>query len=241
MKKYLILFLILIITSCSDSPTGMEIISEGEFTLGINANDKTIQFMSNTTLALNAQPAQKVYLKSFFMDKFEVTYEEFQRFKPKLKYETVTPNEPIRGVTWYEADAYCLAQGKRLPTEIEWEKSARGSDNRLFVWGEKFKKENANFGKQVHPVGSIPSDTSIHGIVDLNGNVSEWTASWYNSYKNSKYKDSLYGKNVKIIRGGSFHKIKHGLMEEFTILPYRNFAPPYERFWDTGFRCAKSI
>ena len=55
----------------------MEIISEGEFILGINANDKTIQFMSNTTLALNAQPAQKVYLKSFFMDKFEVTYEEF--------------------------------------------------------------------------------------------------------------------------------------------------------------------
>jgi len=240
LKKYLILTLILIITSCSDSPPGMEIISEGEFILGINANDKTIQFMSNTTLALNAQPAQKVYLKSFFMDKFEVTYEAFQRFKPKLKYETVNPNEPIRGVTWYEADAYCLAQGKRLPTEIEWEKSARGSDNRLFVWGKKFRKENANFGKQVRPVGSIPSDTSVHEIVDLNGNVSEWTANWYTSYQNSTYKDSLYGKNVKIIRGGSFHKMKHGVLEKFTILPYRNFAPPDERFWDTGFRCAKS-
>ena len=49
------------------------------------------------------------------------------------------------------------------------------------------------------------------------------------------------GKNVKVIRGGSFHKMKHGLMKEFALLPYRNFAPPQERFWDTGFRCAKSI
>ena len=124
-KFYLILStLLLSLVSCSDIPPGMVMIPKGEFTLGINPNNKLIQFMSDATLSLNAQPAQKVYLKSFFMDKFEVTYEEFQRFKPKLKYETVTPNEPIRGVTWYEADAYCLAQGKRLPTEIEWEKSA---------------------------------------------------------------------------------------------------------------------
>ena len=61
------------------------------------------------------------------------------------------------------------------------------------------------------------------------------------NYKNSKFKDMLYGENVKVIRGGSFHKMKHGLMKEFIILPYRNFAPPQERFWDTGFRCAKSI
>lgn len=233
--------LILTLISCSDTPSGMKVIPEGEFILGINANEKTIEFMSDTTLALNAQPAQKVYLKSFFIDKFEVTYEAFQRFKPKLKYETANPNEPIRGVSWYEADAYCLAQGKRLPTEFEWEKTARGLDNRLFVWGEKFRKENANFGKQVRPIGSFPSDTSVHGIVDLNGNVSEWTANWYRPYKNSEYKDSLYGKNVKIIRGGSFHKMKHGLLKKFTVIPYRNFAPPHERFWDTGFRCAKSI
>ena len=54
---------------------------------------------------------------------------------------------------------------------------------------KKFRKEYANFGKQVRPVGSLPSDKSVHGIVDLNGNVSEWTANWYTSYKNSKYKD----------------------------------------------------
>ena len=197
--------------------------------------------MSDATLSLNAQPAQKTYLKSFFIDQFEVTYETFHRFKPRFRYETANPNEPIRGVSWYEADAYCLFQGKRLPTEIEWEKAARGPDERLFVWGKQFRQENANFGKQVRPVGSLPNDTSIYGIGDLNGNVSEWTANWYNPYKNSEFKDNLYGEKVKVIRGGSFHKTRHGLMKEFTVLSYRNFAPPQERFWDTGFRCAKSI
>ena len=197
--------------------------------------------MSDATLSLNAQPAQKVYLKTFFIDQFEVTFESFHRFKPKFKYETMSRSEPIRGVSWYEADAYCLSQGKRLPTEVEWEKAARGSDERLFVWGDQFSQENANFGNQVRSIGSLPSDTSVYGVSDLNGNVSEWTASWYNSYNNSEFKDILYGENVKVIRGGSFHKMKHGLMKEFIILPYRNFAPPQERFWDTGFRCAKSI
>ena len=197
--------------------------------------------MSDATLALNAQPAQKVYLKSFFIDKFEVTFESFHRFKPRFKYETMDRSEPIRGVSWYEADAYCLSQGKRLPTEVEWEKAARGADERLFVWGDQFSQENANFGNQVHSIGSLPSDTSVYGVSDLNGNVSEWTASWYNSYNNSEFKDMLYGENVKVIRGSSFHKMKHGLMKEFIILPYRNFATPQERFWYTGFSCAKSI
>ena len=216
-------------------------IPKSEFTLGVNPNNEIIQFMSDATLSLNAQPAQKVYLKPFFIDQFEVTFESFHRFKPKFKYQTISPSEPIRGVSWYEADAYCLSQGKRLPTEVEWEKAARGSDERLFVWGDQFNQKNANFGNQVRSIGSLPSDTSVYGVSDLNGNVSEWTASWYNSYNNSKFKDILYGENVKVIRGGSFHKMKHGLMKEFIILPYRNFAPPQERFWDTGFRCAKSI
>jgi len=182
-------------------------IPKGEFTLGVDPNNEIIQFMSDATLLLNAQPAQKVYLKAFFIDQFEVTFESFNRFKPKFKYETMNSSEPIRGVSWYEADAYCLSQGKRLPTELEWEKAARGSDERLFVWGDQFSQENANFGNQVRSIGSLPSDTSVYGVSDLNGNVSEWTASWYNSYKNSEFKDMLYGENVKVIRGGSFHKI----------------------------------
>jgi formylglycine-generating enzyme required for sulfatase activity len=215
-------------------------IPTGEFTLGINPNNKIIKFMSNATLSLNAQPAQKVYINAFFIDQYEVTYNAFNRFKPKFKYKTKHSSEPVRGISWFEADAYCLSQGKRLPTEFEWEKAARGYDERLFVWGAQFNQENANFNKEVSSIGSFSNDTSIYGIVDLNGNVSEWTENWYNSYKNSDFKDILYGKKVKVIRGGSFHKMKHGLEKEFAILPYRNFAPPEKRFWDTGFRCAKS-
>ncbi len=219
----------------------MIVIPEGEFILGFDPINKVDKFISNATLSLNAQPSQKIYLKSFYLDRFEVTYEAFNRYKPKLKYETLDVKEPIRGVSWYEADAYCLSQGKRLPTEFEWEKAARGPNGRLFVWGNQFEQKKANFSKKVHAVGNKPNDTSIYGISDLNGNVSEWTSSWYDTYKNSDFKDKLYGKKVKVIKGDSFHKMEHGLMKEFIFLSYRNYAPPYERFWDTGFRCAKSI
>ena len=219
----------------------MILIPEGEFTLGIRPDGEITQFISDMTLSLNAQPAQKIYLHAFFIDQYEITYGAFHNFKPKLEYPVKNTKEPIRGVSWYEADAYCLSQGKRLPTEIEWEKAARGTDERLFVWGSEFNQEYANFGKQVQPIGLTSEDTSTYNLVDMNGNVSEWTANWYQPYPNSKFKDKLYGENVKVLRGGSFHKMEHGFMKEFAMLPYRNFAPPNDRFWDTGFRCAKSF
>ena len=146
----------------------------------------------------------------------------------------------MRGVSWFEADAYCLAIGKRLPTEFEWEKTARGFDNRLFVWGNKFNKENANFSRQVVPVDMKNKDKSRYGVWGMNGNVSEWTSSWYQPYPNSNHTDENYGKNFKITRGGSFFKRDHGFIKEFTMIPYRNIVPIYARFWDTGFRCALS-
>jgi formylglycine-generating enzyme required for sulfatase activity len=78
----------------------MVLIPEGEFTLGVFPDEKLIQFMSDMTLSLNAQPAQKVYLNDFFIDRNEVTYEAFRRFKPKLEYAVKDPTEPIRGVNW---------------------------------------------------------------------------------------------------------------------------------------------
>ncbi len=242
MKRYVLILLILCFTiACEKNQPGMVLIPEGEFTLGVLPDEKLIQFMSDMTLSLNAQPAQKVHLDNFFIDRNEVTYEAFRRFKPKLEYDIKDPREPIRGVSWYEADTYCLSLGKRLPTEIEWEKAARGTDDRLFVWGSEFNRDKANFGKQVRPTGNTSGDISPYGIQDMNGNVSEWTSNWYQPYLNSTHKDKLFGKNVKVLRGGSYHKTEHGFMKEFTILSYRNFAPPKERFWDTGFRCAKSL
>lgn len=231
---------LLVLVSCeSKNPTGMVLIPEGEFTLGLDPQSNTLQFMSDKTSALNAQPEQKLFLKAFYIDQYEVSYEKFMKFKPQAKYTIREMNLPVRGVSWYEADAYCHSIGKRLPTEFEWEKSARGYDNRLFVWGNDFNKETANFGKQVEPVTSLKGDVSSYHVWGMNGNVSEWTSSWYQPYPNSSHQDKNYGQKLKVTRGGAIQKREHGFMKEFAMLPYRNVSPPEMRFWDTGFRCAK--
>ena len=109
--------------------------------------------------------------------------------------------DPVRGISWYEAEAYCLWLGKRLPTEFEWERAARGREGNLYVWGNEFNRENANFGKTVQPGGSFPKDTNEAGAQDLTGNVSEWTGSWYQPYPGSLFKDANYGEKYKVIRG----------------------------------------
>jgi len=232
----------MILPACGESESlDMVLIPGGSFELGIDPQHSKEFFNFPQSAALNARPAQKLQLPAFYMDRFEVTYGDFMRFKPRAKYDVASPNEPIRGVSWYEADAYCLWTGKRLPTEFEWEKAARGSDGRLFVWGNDFELSRANLGQTVKPVGYSKTDLSIFGVSDMNGNVAEWTRSWYEPYPNSDYKDDNFGKRFKVTRGGAVHKSEHGFMKEFTMIPYRNFAPAASRFWDTGFRCARSV
>ena len=86
----------------------------------------------------------------------------------------------------------------------------------------------------------MKKDKSKYGVWGMNGNVSEWTSSWYQPYPNSNHTDENYGKKFKVTRGGSFFKRDHGFIKEFTMIPYRNIAPIHTRFWDTGFRCAIS-
>jgi formylglycine-generating enzyme required for sulfatase activity len=241
-KVVLILFISIFIVTCENKkPAGMILIPKGNFKLGLNPQSNLLQFMTDNTSSLNAQPEQQYFLEAFYIDQFEVSYEEFVSFKPQAKYRTSQLNLPISGVSGYEAEAYCLWVDKRLPTEYEWEKAARGGDNRLFVWGNDFEKGTANFGRKVLPVNSLEKDVSSFSIWGMNGNVSEWTSSWYQAYPNSDHHDKNYGKKFKVIRGGSIQKREHGFMKEFTMLTHRNISPPRMRFWDTGFRCAKSI
>ncbi|MBT5027509.1 MAG: SUMF1/EgtB/PvdO family nonheme iron enzyme [Nitrospina sp.] len=218
----------------------MILIAKGKFTLGLNPQKNVLQFMSDKTSALNAQPEQEYLLEAFYIDQYEVTYEQFMKFKPQAQYTTRQMNLPVSGVSWYEADAYCQWLGKRLPHEYEWEKAARGKDDRLFVWGNDFEKGTANFGKQVKPVNTLDGDISRYGVWGMNGNVSEWTSNWYQPYPNSTLQDKNFGNKYKVTRGGSIHKREHGFIKQFAMIPYRNISPPKMRFWDTGFRCVKS-
>ncbi|MCF8720697.1 formylglycine-generating enzyme required for sulfatase activity [Nitrospina gracilis Nb-211] len=241
----LILAVLWLLPSCQPSSGAengdMVLIPAGEFQLGMPASDNIPAFMSDRTSSANAQPMQNLHLDAFYIDRNEVTYADFLAFKPSARYAEGRANHPVRGISWYEADAYCLWLGKRLPTEFEWEKAARGDDGRLFVWGNELDKSKANFGKTPQPVGSVKTDVSVYGVQDMNGNVSEWTASWYQPYPNSNHQDSNFGENFKVIRGGAYNKREHGFMEQFAMIPYRNVAPPTMRTWNTGFRCARSI
>lgn len=226
--------------SSSKPPEGMVLIPAGQFIFGADPSSNLSSFMSDTTSSQNASPSQTGNLPSFYLDKYEVTYGDFIRFKPKAKYPDGRVDHPIRGVSWYEAEAYCFWLNKRLPTELEWEKAARGSEGFVFVWGNEFNKEKANFGKAVKRVGSFPEDKSVFGIFDLNGNVSEWTASVYEPYPGSTYKDPNFGKKLRVVRGGAYNKREHGFLQVFATLSFRNPVPPTMRSWDTGFRCALS-
>lgn len=212
----------------------------GSFILGLDPGGELSAFMSDRTTSQNSQPSQEVHLDAFHIDIHEVTYGDFLRFKPGATYTEGRFNHPVRGVSWYEAEAYCLWLGKRLPTELEWEKAARGVDGRIYTWGNEFDRNKANLAKTVKPGGSAPTDKSAYGAYDLNGNISEWTASWYQPYPNSTFKDTNYGTRYKVIRGGAINKREHGFSKEFVSLTYRNLAPPIMRSWDTGFRCARN-
>jgi formylglycine-generating enzyme required for sulfatase activity len=232
--------LVFFLASCDPGTSEMVRVPEGEFLLGMANNQETLKFMSDLTAGMNARPQQKYYLPSFYIDRHEVTYQQFIRFKPKGRYEGGQAQEPVRGITWHEADAYCLWRGKRLPTEFEWEKAARGETGQLFTWGNDYTPAKTNLGRTVRPANDLPDDLSPYGVVGMNGNVSEWTASWYAAYPDSDMKDENFGETHRVIRGGSIQKREHGFLKEFAMLHHRNFAPPGHRFWDTGFRCARS-
>jgi len=212
----------------------------------------------------NEHPQRKVYLDSYYIDKFEVTnvqYREFMRAtghkSPRdwSDYDTSRLNHPVVGVSWYDAIVYAEWAGKRLPTEAEWEKAARGADGRKYPWGnippDSGGRHRANYkvGKYgaadgystTSPVGSFPLGASPYGAMDMAGNVWEWCADWYDSayYSKSPTKNPpgpSSGKH-RVLRGGAW------LNDDTSYLrcAVRGWHAPTLTFNYVGFRCVQDL
>ncbi|MGH9802124.1 MAG: SUMF1/EgtB/PvdO family nonheme iron enzyme [Blastocatellia bacterium] len=208
----------------------------------------------------NERPAHVVELKAFFIDRTEVTNQQYQKFIDEVghpappsrngnRFPAGAENLPVTDVTWEDATAYAQWAGKRLPTEGEWEYAARGSkDKNIYPWGEDWREDAANVAKdqndsrQLIAVGQLPNGAGIFGVVDMIGNAWEWTASDYKEYPGGKA-DPLSGfKNLKVIRGGSYQSLAVK-----TTASLRRGWPAGRGDWpanrkpeygQTGFRCA---
>lgn len=223
----------------------MVLIPAGPFTMG-----------SESGTAENG-PAHTVDLPAFEIDKFEVTNTDFALFVTETNYVTdheQTSNEswqdynseersnhPVVKVTWNDAVRFCEWAGKRLPTEEEWEKAARGDDARTYPWGEEFDASLANVKdtklRGTTAVGSFPGGASPYGVEDIAGNVWEWTATWLQPYPGNTVEYKYYGERFRVTSGGAWFE------EAPQVTTFnRNAADPDTTANDdVGFRCVRDI
>jgi len=245
MKSRLFLLTFLICNSLFSQITdpNMVLIPAGEFIMG-----------KNSAATTDWQPEHKVSVDAFYMDKCEVTnnqYFEFctktrnplpefwgsQQFKCNLDY----PDHPVIGVSFMDAVKYAQWAGKRLPTEAEWEYASRGGlSNYNYPWGNQIDSTLVNFGKKYKTTLKVGSfKPNGYGLFDMGGNVWEWTMDNYGPdyYANSPSQNPT-GPNsgrFKVIRGGSWHSGAMCIQNY-----YRNGLPPSWVDFAVGFRCVKS-
>ena len=211
-----------------DMPLGMVLIPAGEFVFG--ADNKSP----------DERPMISKHLPAFYMDKYEVTNADYKKVVPSHTYGENEDKHPVKGVSWGEASSYAAAIGKRLPTEEEWEKAARGAEGKEYPWGTIFIQKNANTleGGSVttKKIGSYKKGVSDYGCFDMSGNVYEWTSTWYNPYKGNPEVSIEYGTVYRVLRGGSY------LTDSFeSRSARRHYAKPDTKSADFGFRCAKDL
>jgi formylglycine-generating enzyme required for sulfatase activity len=208
---------------------------------------------SNPPFPDEEQPQHMVYLDAYWIDQTEVTNAVYLLCiragacqAPNVigldLEETARLNHPVWFVSWENAVRYCNWAGRRLPTEAEWEKAARGTDGRLYPWGNNNANPKlANFGSLGNPtksVGSYPEGMSPFGALDLAGNVSEWVDDWYGKYKPDEKSDNPKGPsagNYHLTRGGS------SITEEYKLrTAFRSSTIFSDGSSSIGFRCALS-
>jgi iron(II)-dependent oxidoreductase len=184
--------------------------------------------------AVGAQPQETADLPAFEIDKFEVTIAQYSKFArgagrpvPWTTYPSEQAAYPVTGVSWEDADAYCRASGRRLPSEAEWEKAARGADGRLYPWGDGWEEGlantlNAGTGGAM-PVGSFTDGVSPYGVHDMAGNAWEWVDGWFDDEGGDR-----------VIRGGGWDSSADEAQAAVRVA-----ADGAEGRDDVGFRCVR--
>jgi formylglycine-generating enzyme required for sulfatase activity len=241
----------------------------GEFLMGVDGVDE------------NEKPVRKVVVDGCFIDKTEVTVARFRKFVEETRYVTeaeksggadvwtdasweskadaswknphfdLEDDQPVTCVSWNDVSAYCAWAGKRLPTEAEWEKAARGTDGRKFPWGNDPAKSDGGFRCNAGPgkadadgagtvarVGSYPTGASPFGLLDMAGNVAEWVSDWYDE---GYYKKGV-NRNPRGPASGSFRVRRGGSWfsePDRCRCTARIWSPPTDRNSITGFRGAR--
>jgi formylglycine-generating enzyme required for sulfatase activity len=209
------------------------------------------------------KPQREVFLDAFWIDQMEVTNRLYKlcvdagECLPSDRSESNTrdfyfgnpdyDNFPVMHITWHQADTYCRWAGKRLPTEAEWEKAARGTDGRIWPWGNEEPNETiVNFLALVRDttaVGSFPDGASPYGVMDMAGNVFEWVSDWWawDTYRKDLDENPQgpeTGKD-KVLRGGSWVSDPDAVR-----VAYRHaYSPdqyPFPHGDHSGIRCAIS-
>lgn len=224
----------------------MVYVSAGEFEMGSEDGDS------------DEKPLHVIYLDAYWIDQTEVTNSQYalcvlQGGCSKPYYEgsftrdsyygsAAYDDYPVIWVNWNQANDYCTWAGRRLPSEAEWEKAARGTDKRIYPWGEGIDCSLANYSDcldDTTAVGSYPEGASPYGVLDMAGNVWEWTADWYDK----GYYSESPGSNppepssgdYRVLRGGAWN-----FVDSYVRATYRYGLDPYYRGGIIGFRCASS-
>jgi formylglycine-generating enzyme required for sulfatase activity len=198
----------------------------------------------------NESPRHLVHLASFYIDRNEVTNEEYKKFCDATgrsypgyfsgkDYPPGSARKPVVMISWIDADAYARWVGKRLPSEAEWEAAAAGLSGRTWPWGDNWSSNEANTREKgeddAAEVGTHLFDQSEFGVYDMAGNVSEWTQDYYKPYPGNSRKEKEYGEQFRVLRGGSSKASK-----EFARSQFRARLPDGFRSRDLGFRCVVS-
>lgn len=226
----------------------MVLVSAGEFVMGTDDGRP------------EESPAHNVTLPDFYIDKYEVTNEQYARFCKETghpepvnhvslpNYFQENPRKPVMGVSYDDAVAYANWAGKRLPTEEEWEKAASWDPSakrkRKWPWGDTEDKTRANIGTEApSEVGQYANGASAYGVQDMAGNVIEWVDGTYAPYPGSTSKEKGYGQGLRVYRGGSFpysFSSARTTERQPNVATYKTTGDPKTSQSVVGFRCAIS-